>query len=224
MIIGDDMEEIKRTCLPQIGAKALDFDAVTTFGNIRFSEFNKGHYVVLFSHPGDFTPVCTTEFMAFAKSNELFEEKNTKLLGLSIDGLYSHLAWVDNIVENAGIEIPFPVIADADMAISKLYGMISEAESSDETVRTVFIIDDKGIVRLILYYPLKVGRNIMEILRCVDALQFVDQNALPTPANWMPGSPAVLPPPKTYEELKVRQKTCNECNCLDWYLCFVETD
>ena len=216
------MENMKKVCMPGLGSPAPDFDAVTTFGNMRFSDFNKGSWVVLFSHPGDFTPVCTTEMMAFAESNDLFRKKNTKLLGLSVDGLYAHLGWVKNIYDNSDIQLPFPIIADVGMKISELYGMIAPGESDTATVRTVFIIDEEGIVRLILDYPLNVGRNIMEILRCIDALQYVDKNKTPTPANWVPGSPTVLPPPNTYEELLKRKKTCIDCNCLDWYLCFVE--
>jgi len=211
-----------KTCLPQLGSMAPDFEAVTTFGKIKFSEYNKGSWVVLFSHPGDYTPVCTTEMMAFAKSNDLFRKKNTKLLGLSVDGVQSHLAWVKNIYDNSDIQIPFPIIADVGMKVSQLYGMISPSESETATVRTVFIIDENGIVRLILYYPLNVGRNIMEILRCIDALQEVDKNHTPTPANWVPGMPAVYPPPNTYEGLLKRENSCTGCNCLDWYLCFTE--
>lgn len=216
------MEHIEKTCLPQIGAKAPEFEAITTQGKVKLSDY-KGKWLVLFSHPADFTPVCTTEIMAFAESYPLFKEKNTELLGLSVDGVHSHLGWINNIYENTDVLIPYPIIADSDMRISKLYGMISEATSNHETVRTVFIIDDKGVVRLILYYPMTVGRNIMEILRVVDALQYVDTNKTPTPANWMPGMPCVLPPPNTYEELKKRGE-CTNCNCVDWYLCFVNNN
>ena len=213
-----------RACLPQLGSKAPDFEATTTMGPIKLSDY-RGKWVVLFSHPNDYTPVCTTEFLAFAKSNEAFKERNTELLGLSIDGLYSHLAWVNNIYKNTGVEIPFPVIADSDMSIAKLYGMISPKMSSTETVRSVFIIDPDQVVRCILYYPLNIGRNIMEILRTIDALQFSQETKLATPANWMPGLPAIIPPPKTYKQLKEREKNCgDECRCIDWYLCFKDVD
>lgn len=215
------MIEVPKTCVPQIGAKAPDFVAMTTFGDIKLSDYNRGSWVVLFSHPSDFTPVCTTEFMAFAESKPLFDEKNTKLLGLSVDSLHSHLGWVDNIYRNTNIEIPFPVIADSDRKIAKQYGMMSPVSSSTDTVRTVFIIDEQGIVRLILYYPKEIGRNIMEILRIIDALQNYDTYKTPTPANWTPQMPTVLSPPNTYEELKNREENCRHCNCVDWYLCFV---
>lgn len=170
---------------------------------------------------GEFTPVCTTEFLAFAKSFKSFQDRNTELLGLSIDGIYSHLAWVNNIYEITGVEIPFPIIADADMSISKLYGLLTPDVSCCETVRATFIIDPNQFIRLILYYPFNIGRNIMEILRCIDALQFSAQEKLATPANWMPGLAGVMPPPKTYEGLKNRERSCGEnCKCLDWYLCF----
>jgi peroxiredoxin (alkyl hydroperoxide reductase subunit C) len=215
------MEDIKRLCIPQIGAHAPDFEADTTMGKIKLSDY-KGKWVILFSHPNDFTPVCTTEMMAFAESYPLFKDKNVELLGLSVDGIHSHLGWINNIYKNTDVIIPFPIIADPNMEVSKLYGMVSKSTSSSETVRTVFIIDDKGIVRLVLYYPMQVGRNIMEILRVIDALQFVDKNKTPTPANWLPGMPTVLPPPNTYSQLKKREE-CTTCNCVDWYLCFVDS-
>lgn len=171
-------------CMPQIGTQAPDFSAVTTFGNIKLSDF-KGKWVVLFSHPGDFTPVCTTEFIAFAMYYPYFAQRNVQLLGLSVDSVYSHLGWVYNIYRNTGVEIPFPIIADGDMEISRLYGMISPAVSDTSTVRNVFIIDDKQIVRAVLQYPLTTGRCIPEILRIIDALQTSDRENVVTPANWL---------------------------------------
>lgn len=211
-------ESSARVCLPEIGAKAPDFEAVTTFGKVKLSDFS-GKWVVLFSHPGDFTPVCTTEFIAFAKYFPLFAKRNVQLMGLSIDSLHSHLAWVYNIYRNTGIEIPFPVIADRDMKIAKLYGMISAPMSDTSTVRSVFIIDDKQVLRTILYYPQTTGRYIPEILRIVDALQTADAQKVVTPANWLPGSPVVVPPPMTYEQLKERVQNPHGYCCIDWYLC-----
>ena len=212
------------TCLPNLGEKAPNFKANTTFGPIELSDYT-GKWVVLFSHPGDFTPVCTTEFIAFTNLAPEFDKRNTKLIGLSVDSNASHLAWVYNILQMTGITIPFPIIEDRDMKIAKKYGMISESVSNISTVRTVFIIDDKQILRTILYYPLTTGRNIPEILRIVEALQTADKCKVVTPANWLPGTPVLLPPPKTYKELLERVNNCNkEYKCLDWYICFIEDE
>lgn len=212
------------TCLPNLGEKAPNFKANTTFGPIELSDYT-GKWVVLFSHPGDFTPVCTTEFIAFTNLAPEFDKKNTKLIGLSVDSNASHLAWVYNILQMTGVTIPFPIIEDRDMKIAKKYGMISESVSNISTVRTVFIIDDKQILRTILYYPLTTGRNIPEILRIVEALQTADKCKVVTPANWLPGTPVLLPPPKTYKELLERVNNCNkEYKCLDWYICFIEDE
>ena len=212
------------TCLPNLGEKAPDFKANTTFGPIKLSDYC-GKWVVLFSHPGDFTPVCTTEFLAFATSANEFEKRNTQLIGLSIDSNASHLAWVYNILQITGVTIPFPIIEDRDMKIANLYGMISKPLSNTSTVRTVFIIDDKQILRTILYYPLSTGRNIPEILRILDSLQTVDKCNVVTPANWLPGTPVLLPPPKTFKELQERINSCNKkYKCLDWYICFIEDE
>ena len=212
------------TCLPNLGEKAPNFKANTTFGPIELSDYT-GKWVVLFSHPGDFTPVCTTEFIAFTNLAPEFDKRNTKLIGLSVDSNASHLAWVYNILQMTGVTIPFPIIEDRDMKIAKKYGMISESVSNISTVRTVFIIDDKQILRTILYYPLTTGRNIPEILRIVEALQTADKCKVVTPANWLPGTPVLLPPPKTYKELLERVNNCNkEYKCLDWYICFIEDE
>lgn len=207
-------------CL-RIGMKAPDFTALTTFGPIRFSEF-KGKWVVFFSHPGDFTPVCTTEFIAFAQKEAEFKCRNVQLLGLSIDSNPSHLAWVYNIYQNTGIQIPFPIVADRDGSIARLYGMIAPDVSSTETVRNVFIIDEKQTIRAILEYPLTNGRNIPEILRLIDALQTSDREKVVTPANWCPGQPVMVPPPRTYEELLERTQDPPGLNCVDWYWCYKE--
>ncbi len=213
-----DCKDNEDKCL-KIGMKAPDFCAMTTFGPLKFSQL-KGKWVVLFSHPGDFTPVCTTEFIAFAQCDPYFKKRNVQLLGLSIDSNPSHLAWVYNIYQHTGIEIPFPIIADRDGSISRLYGMISPDVSSTETVRTVFIIDENQIIRAILIYPLTNGRNISEILRLVDALQTTDREKVATPANWVPGQPVVVPPPQTYQGLVDRMNNPCELSCMDWYLCF----
>ena len=204
-----------------IGMKAPDFYANTTFGNMKLSDL-KGKWVVLFSHPGDFTPVCTTEFIAFASANHDFEKRNVQLLGLSIDSNPSHLAWVNSIYRNTGVEIPFPVIADRTGEISRMYGMIAPDVSNQETVRNVFIIDPNQVIRAILIYPLTNGRNIYEILRLIDALQITDKEKVVTPANWLPNDPTLVPPPKTYDELKQRQNNPQSMNlsCKDWYLCY----
>ncbi|CEK34272.1 bifunctional protein: peroxiredoxin/chitinase,Alkyl hydroperoxide reductase subunit C,peroxiredoxin,Truncated hemoglobins,peroxiredoxin,AhpC/TSA family [[Clostridium] sordellii] len=172
-------------CLPSLGTKAPNFSANTTFGPIKLSDY-KGKWVVLFSHPGDFTPVCTTEFLCFAKYYSNFQKRNTELIGLSVDSNSSHLAWVYNIYRNTGVEIPFPIIDDRKMEISQLYGMISEPMSDSSTVRSVFIIDPNQILRTILYYPLTTGRNIPEIVRIIDALQTSDEQKVVTPADWLP--------------------------------------
>ncbi len=167
---------------------------------------------------GDFTPVCTTEFIAFAQRAQDFADRNAELLGLSIDSNASHIAWVMNIFRNTGIEIPFPIIEDRDMAIAKMFGMIQPGVSSTETVRNVFLIDPTGVIRAKLIYPMTNGRNIGEILRLLDALQTSDADKVVTPANWRPGYPTVMPPPKTVSEAKKRQETGE--NCMDWYLCY----
>ena len=206
----------------KIGQKAPEFDAITSFGPKSLNDY-KGKWIVLFSHPGDFTPVCTTEMIAFARAYTYFQKLNTELLGLSIDSNPSHLAWIYDIYCRTGIELPFPIIADRSGQIARKYGMISNDVSSTETVRTVFIIDDKQIVRTILIYPLNVGRFIPEILRTVQALQMADCSGGSTAANWMPGQPVIVPAPKTFEELQERQNSIKENqNGINWYLCFKE--
>ena len=212
------IDDMNRTCAPQIGTKAPDFSAVTTFGDMKLSDF-AGKWIVLFSHPGDFTPVCTTEFVSFAMYFPYFTQRNVQLIGLSIDSLHSHLGWVYNIYKNTGVEIPFPVIADRDMKVARLYGMIAPAISDTSTVRSVFIIDDKQIIRAVLQYPNTTGRSIPEIIRIIDALQTYDRGKAATPANWCPGAPVVVPPPNTYEQLKERVQNKHGYSCIDWYLC-----
>ncbi len=202
---------------PGLGDTAPDFTAMTTQGVKSLSEY-RGKWVIMFSHPGDFTPVCTTEFIAFAQRYQDFKDRNAELLGLSIDSNASHIAWLINIYRNTGIEIPFPVIADRDMAISRMYGMIQPGVSGTETVRNVFYIDPNGVIRAKLIYPLTNGRNIGEILRLLDALQTTDREKVVTPANWRPGFPTVIPPPKTMDAAMKRMDSSD--NCMDWYLCY----
>lgn len=204
----------------KIGQRAPEFEAITTCGQVSLNDY-KGKWLVLFSHPGDFTPVCTTEIIAFARANQYFEELNTKLLGLSVDSNASHLAWLYDIYCKTGIEIPFPIIADRNGQIARKYGMISSEVSTTETVRNVFIIDDKQIVRTILIYPLNIGRFIPEIIRIVQALQMADCSNSSTAANWLPGKPVIIPAPKTFCELQERnQQIQKERNGINWYLSF----
>lgn len=203
---------------PRLNEPAPDFVAKTTAGELRLSDL-KGKWVVLFSHPADFTPVCSTEFLAFAKRQEEFEELGVQLVGLSVDSIYSHLAWLKDLEEMSGIQINFPVIADLDMKVSKLYGMIHPAASETAAVRAVFIIDPNGILRGMLYYPLTTGRNIDEILRFIRALQFTDRTGLNTPADWQPGEAAIVKPPATLNELKADEAQKGQyAEYKRWYL------
>ncbi len=206
----------------KIGQNAPDFSADTTYGPITLDDY-KGKWLVLFSHPGDFTPVCTTEMIAFAQANKYFEKLNTKLLGISIDSNASHLAWMQDIYLKTGILLPFPIIADRNGSIARRYGMISNDISTTETVRNVFIIDDKGIIRVILIYPLNIGRFIPEIIRIIQALQMSECNKTSTPANWIPNQPVIMPPPKTFPELQERFEYIKQReNGMSWYLAFEE--
>jgi len=187
------MTEDECVGFPVLGEPAPDFEAETTQGPIKLSDL-KGKWVVLFSHPADFTPVCTTEFMAFAAIHDELATLNVKLIGLSVDSVSAHLAWVHNINEKMGVVIPFPVIADLNMKVAKKYGMIHPGQSSTTAVRCVFFIDDKGIMRAMIYYPLQNGRFIPEIIRLVKALQTTDKYKVSTPANWQPGDKVVVAP------------------------------
>jgi peroxiredoxin (alkyl hydroperoxide reductase subunit C) len=202
--------------LPRIGEPAPNFEAETTHGTLRLEDF-KGSWVILFSHPADFTPVCTTEFIGFAEIAPALRERNVELLGLSIDSTYSHIAWVRNVKEKFGVDIPFPIIADLNKEVASLYGMIMPGESTTETSRCVFVIDDKGVMRSMIYYPLTTGRNMQEILRLVDALQTTDKHGVATPANWVPGDKVIVPPPRTAEDAAARMEEGYECT--DWYFC-----
>jgi peroxiredoxin (alkyl hydroperoxide reductase subunit C) len=202
--------------LPRIGEPAPAFEADSTFGTLRLEDF-QGSWLIFFSHPADFTPVCTTEFIAFAEMHSKLREIGVELLGLSVDSVTSHIAWVRNIEEKFKIKIPFPVIADLDKKVATLYGMIMPGESKVETSRCVFIIDPKGVLRAMIYYPLTTGRNMAEIMRVVQALQTTDQHGVATPANWQPGEMVIVPPPKTTEAAEERVKEGFECK--DWYFC-----
>ncbi len=205
--------------MPRIGDKAPDFDAITTTGNIKLSEYNKGHWVVMFSHPADFTPVCTTEMSAFAQNHDFFRKHNTKLMGLSIDSIHSHLAWVNNVNEKTGVLFDFPIIADLDMKVAHLYGMLHPGASSTAAVRAVFFIDPAGIIRLIMYYPLNVGRNMEEIKRVLVAMQTADENKCAMPVNWVKGDKVIVPPPKTLVEMQERiDMDSNTAEKIDLYL------
>ena len=202
--------------LPRLGQPAPAFQAETTHGTIRLEDF-KGSWLVLFSHPADFTPVCTTELVEFAKIAEPLGKRNVQLMGLSIDSTYSHIAWVRSIEQLFKVTIPFPVIADLNKEVATLYGMIMPGESKTETSRCVFVIDPNQIIRAMIYYPLTTGRNMAEILRLIDALQTTDKHGVATPANWRPGDKVIVPPPKTIEAATERVKAGYECT--DWYFC-----
>ena len=201
---------------PRMNQPAPDFDAVTTHGDRKLADYN-GKWLVLFSHPADFTPVCTTEFMAFAKRQDEFTKLNTELLGLSIDSHYSHLAWIRNIKEKFDVDVNFPIIADLSMKVANDYGMIQPGASDTSAVRATFIIDDKGILRAMVYYPMTNGRSIDEIVRLVTALQTSDANGIATPEGWQPGDKVIVPPPATAEAAEARMNEGYECS--DWYFC-----
>ena len=195
---------VKVNPMPRIGDKAPDFTANTTHGQLKFSDYIKGKWAIMFSHPADFTPVCTTELSAFALEKEFFEKHHTRLIGVSIDSIHSHIAWVNNVREKMGVYMDFPIIADIDMKVSQLYGMLHPGESVTAAVRAVFFIDPEANIRLILYYPLNVGRNMEEIKRVLIALQTADAQKVALPVNWKEGDKAIVPPPKTLDELNDR--------------------
>jgi peroxiredoxin (alkyl hydroperoxide reductase subunit C) len=219
------MDEITR--LPLIGDPAPEFKAKTTQGDINFPSDYKGKWVILFSHPADFTPVCTTEFITFASMQQEFKDMNTELVGLSIDSMFAHIAWLRTIKEKIeykglkNVEVMFPLIEDITMDIAKLYGMLQPSASTTQAVRAVFVIDPKGIVRLIMYYPASCGRNMQEIKRVIIAMQKADKESIATPANWQPGEDVILPPPGSCGAAKDRVENHGEdVYCLDWFLCF----
>ncbi len=218
------MEEFYK--MPLIGDKAPAFKAITTQGNINFPEDYKGKWVILFSHPADFTPVCTTEFMTFASMIDEFKALNTELIGLSVDSLYAHIAWLRKIQELKwngleNINVTFPLIEDIKMEVAKKYGMIQEGQSSTQAVRAVFVIDPNATIRTILYYPLTTGRNFDEIKRIILALQKADKDSCATPANWRPGDDVIVPTAGSCGVAKERMESKDENQyCLDWFMCF----
>jgi peroxiredoxin (alkyl hydroperoxide reductase subunit C) len=211
--------------MPRIGDKAPAFKAVTTQGDINFPEDYSGGWVILFSHPADFTPVCTSEFMTFASLESKFEQANCKLVGLSVDGLYSHIAWLRTIkdkIEYKGmknVEVKFPLIEDITMEVAKRYGMIQPGESSTKAVRAVFVIDPKGIIRTVIYYPLSLGRNFDELYRVLIALQTADMFSVATPADWRPGDEVIVPTAGSCGVAKERMETKTDMKCYDWFFC-----
>ncbi|MBI1421817.1 MAG: peroxiredoxin [Gammaproteobacteria bacterium] len=208
--------ESSNFAMPRINEPAPAFEAKTTHGIKKLSDY-AGKWLVLFSHPADFTPVCTTEFTAFARAYPEFQKLNCELIGLSIDSYYSHVAWVRNIKEKFGIEIPFPIIEDLSMKVARAYGMIHPGAADTSAVRATFIIDDKGILRAMVYYPMTNGRSIAEFVRLVSALQTSDKNKVATPEGWQPGDKVIVPPPGTAEAAEKRMNEGYECT--DWYFC-----
>ncbi len=203
--------------IPRIGDSAPRFEAVSTRGKIRLEEY-RGSWLVFFSHPADFTPVCATEFIAFAEIYPVLQGMGCELLGLSIDSIYSHIAWVRNIEEKMGQTIDFPVIADTNKEVATLYGMIMPGESLFETARCVFVIDDRLTVRAVISYPISTGRSTFEIVRLVQALQTADKYEVATPANWRPGDRVIVPPPDSQEAAAERMRE-KHVECGDWYFC-----
>jgi peroxiredoxin (alkyl hydroperoxide reductase subunit C) len=217
--------------MPRIGDEAPAFKAVTTQGSINFPADYNGSWVILFSHPADFTPVCTSEFMTFAKLEKQFSAANCKLVGLSVDGLYSHIAWLRTIKEKIeykgmkNMEVTFPLIEDITMEVAKKYGMMMPGESSTKAVRAVFVIDPKGIIRTIIYYPLSLGRNFDELYRVVIALQTADAFGVATPADWQPGDEVIVPPAGSCGLAKERMEGQDkDVKCYDWFFCTKKID
>lgn len=202
--------------LPRLNEAAPNFQVKTTHGTRELSDYS-GKWLILFSHPADFTPVCTTEFIAFAKAHPEFKKLNCELLGLSIDSTFSHLAWVRNIEEKFGVSIPFPIIEDLSMTVAHAYGMIMPGASDTSAVRTTFVIDPEGILRAMVYYPMSNGRSIAEFLRLLQALQLSDAHNVATPEGWQPGDQVIVPPPSTVEAVETRLKENHDC--VDWYFC-----
>lgn len=212
--------------MPRIGEKAPEFKAVTTQGEINFPSDYKGKWSILFSHPADFTPVCTSEFMTFGSMAQDFEKLNCQLVGLSVDGLHSHIAWLRTIKEKIdwkgmkNVEIKFPLIVDISMHVAKLYGMIQPNESTTAAVRAVFFVDPKGIIRTMMYYPLSLGRNFDEIKRVLIGLQTADNFGVALPADWRPGDEVIVPPAGSCGIAKERMENkSGDMHCYDWFFC-----
>jgi peroxiredoxin (alkyl hydroperoxide reductase subunit C) len=221
----ETIENNNVNAMPRIGEKAPEFKAVTTQGEINFPADYKGSWVILFSHPADFTPVCTSEFMTFASMEKKFNDANCKLVGLSVDGLYSHIAWLRTIKEKIeykgmrDVEVKFPLIEDITMEVAGKYGMIQPGESNTKAVRAVFFIDPKGIIRTILYYPLSLGRNFDEIYRILVGLQTADTYSIATPADWRPGDDVIVPTAGSCGVAKQRMGNKKDMKCYDWFFC-----
>jgi len=224
------MENQSVVSMPRIGDKAPSFKAVTTQGEISFPEDYSGSWVILFSHPADFTPVCTSEFMTFATNEARFAEAGCKLVGLSVDGLYSHIAWLRSVKEKIeyrgmkNVEVKFPLIEDITMEVAHKYGMIQPGESSTKAVRAVFFIDPAGIIRTIIYYPLSLGRNFDELYRVLIGLKTADAFSVATPADWQPGDPVIVPPAGSCGVAKDRMEGKDDMTCYDWYFCTKKID
>jgi len=224
-----DQEEVV-VSMPRIGDKAPEFTAVTTQGDINFPGDYAGEWVILFSHPADFTPVCTTEFITFASMQDQFEEAGCKLVGLSVDGLYSHIAWLRTIQEkieyrgNKNMEVKFPLIEDITMDVAKKYGMIQPGEDTTKAVRAVFFIDPEGIIRTIIYYPLSLGRNFDELYRVLIALKAADEFEIATPADWRPGDDVIIGPAGSCGSAKNRMDGKEDMECQDWFFCSRKID
>ncbi|NLO20170.1 MAG: peroxiredoxin [Ignavibacteria bacterium] len=225
------MENQETFRLPRINEPAPAFTAITTQGDINFPEDYKGKWVILFSHPADFTPVCTSEFMAFASMEEQFAEANCKLIGLSVDGLYSHIAWLRTIKEKIeykgmkNIEVKFPLIEDITMDVASKYGMIQPGESNTKAVRAVFFIDPNSILRAMIYYPLSLGRNFKELYRALIAMQTADAFSVATPADWHPGDDVIIPTAGSCGVAKERMETKDpDVHCYDWFFCTKKLD
>lgn len=211
--------------MPRIGENAPEFKAVTTQGEINFPSDYKGSWAILFSHPADFTPVCTSEFMTFATLEKKFNDANCKLVGLSVDGLYSHIAWLRTIKEKIeykgmkNVEVNFPLIEDITMDVAKKYGMMMPGESNTKAVRAVFFVDPKGIIRAIIYYPLSLGRNFDELYRALIAMQTADAFSVATPADWRPGDEVIVPTAGSCGVAKERMESKDNIKCYDWFFC-----
>lgn len=223
-------QEIKQVSMPRIGDKAPEFKAVTTQGEINFPSDYSGKWAILFSHPADFTPVCTSEFMTFASMQEKFQKANCELIGLSVDGLYSHIAWLRTIkekIEYKGmkeVEVTFPLIEDITMEVSAKYGMIMPGESNTKAVRAVFFVDPKGIIRAIIYYPLSIGRNFDELYRALIAMQTTDAFDVACPADWQVGDDVIVPTAGSCGVAKERMDDKESLDCKDWFFCTKKLD
>ena len=223
-------QESKQISMPRIGEKAPEFKAVTTQGEINFPSDYSGKWSILFSHPADFTPVCTSEFMTFASMQDKFKKANCELVGLSVDGLYSHIAWLRTIKEKIeykgmkNIEVTFPLIEDITMEVSVKYGMIMPGESNTKAVRAVFFVDPNGIIRAIIYYPLSIGRNFDELYRALIAMQTTDAFNVACPADWQVGDDVIVPTAGSCGVAKERMDDNENLDCKDWFFCTKKLD